>query len=620
MKFNQLLPLLMISVVLTGSCSLKSECIVSSPDSKIKAVIEYEREQGMLTYRVISSEKEIISRGRIGINTDRGDFSSGIKLKKAVSGIVDETYTLPQGKVSKYHNRANEQLLTVRKGKQSLDIRFRVYDDGIAFRYEIPGEGEITIYNENSTVHLAGENFTFWGQAHPNRYGYEGALGPVESELISVPVLAELKDHRHFVLIAQAATYGHYIQPHFKRNGSDFEFCFPLDQEKIGPVRSGLPFISPWRMVIISPDNPGKIVESYLVENLNPPTQPAYLDEVGKIKEWVKPGNVMWDYIAKDADKPRMWIDAASEMGWDYYMADAGFADKWGGSDSVLKITEYAAGKDVNVIGWAHTREFNTREKAAETMSQYASWGLKGAKIDFFDHNTLSENPREWRDYEDTQQSLQMRDWIFELAIENKFLLELHGNTMPTGERRQYPNLMTLEGVDGMERRAKPAANDLTIPYTRNVMGPVSYTVIHFERSPGTHAYQLAMPVVYEAGLKIYAEHGRKLLEWPGRELIKDIPAAWDDTRFIEGLPASHIVIARRKGSDWFIGGMTDSARNVVIQLKFLDHGKNYNALIFSDDTHQTMKREIIEVNADSSLALDLLERGGFACRITLQP
>ena len=100
-------------------------------------------------------------------------------------------------------------------------------------------------------------------------------------------------------------------------------------------------------------------------------------------------------------------------------------------------------------------------------------------------------------------------------------------------------------------------------------MGPVSYTVIHFERSPGTHAYQLAMPVIYEAGLKIYAEHGRKLLEWPGRELIKDIPAAWDESRFIEGLPASHIVIARRKGSDWYVAGMTESAFPPCIRRPF---------------------------------------------------
>jgi alpha-glucosidase len=325
----------------------------------------------------------------------------------------------------------------------------------------------------------------------------------------------------------------------------------------------------------------------------------------------------MWDYIAKDGDKPRIWIDAASEMGWDYYMADAGFAEKWGGSDSVIKIIDYASGKGISILGWAHTREFDTREKAAGTMKRYASWGLSGAKIDFFDHNTLSDNPREWRDYEDTQQSLQMRDWIFDLAIENEFLLELHGNTMPSGERRQFPNLMTLEGVDGMERRAKPAANDLTIPYTRNVMGPVSYTVIHFERCPGTHAYQLAMPVVYEAGLKIYAEHGRKLLEWPGREFIQDIPAAWDETKYIEGLPASHIVIARRKGADWYVAGMTDAARKVEIPLKFLESGRYYSALIFSDDTHDTMSRKTDRVSNDSSITFELLERGGFACRLS---
>jgi alpha-glucosidase len=568
---------------------------------------------------VVSADQEIISQSSLGINTDAGDFSSGVKLKKASEAAVDETYILPQGKVSEYHNHANEIILSVGKDKRKLTIRFRVYDDGVAFRYEIPGKGEITIHNEKSTVQLAGENFTFWGQAHPNRYGYEGALGPVEKELVSIPVIAEIKDHRHFVLIGQAATYGHYIQPHFRRTGSEFEFVFPLDQEKIGPVISSLPFTSPWRMVIISPENPGRIVESYLVENLNPPTQMAFMNDDGTFKQWIKPGNVMWDFIAKDADKPRMWIDAASEMGWDYYMADAGFANRWGGNDSVMNIIQYAKTKNVNIIGWAHTREFDTREKAAETMSRYAEWGLKGAKIDFFDHNTLSENPREWRDYEDTQQSLQMRDWIFELGIENNFLLELHGNTMPTGERRQFPNLMTLEGVDGMERRTKPAANDLTIPYTRNVMGPVSYTVIHFERSPGTHSYQLAMPVVYEAGLKIYAEHGKKLLEWPGREFIQDIPAAWDETRFIEGYPASHIVLARRKGTDWYIGGMADSARIVIVPLNFLEPGKAYNALIFSDETHDTMKREVLEVNAASSIRLNLLERGGFACRISLK-
>jgi alpha-glucosidase len=594
---------ILLIVIFTGACSPKSDFSISSPDGQITARLMFDRKSGALNYTVQSREHEIISASPVGLITSIGDFTGGMKLKKYTQKTIDETYTLPQGKVSTYRNNANELTVILKKEGKEVDVIFRVYNDGIAFRYEIPGEGEIEISGESSAIQLAGENFTYWGQNHPNRYGYESALGPIDGEQMSNPVLAHIQDHNHFVLMGQAATNGTYIQPHFQRTGSGFQYSFPLDQEKLGPVKTTLPFQSPWRMVIISPENPGKIVESYLVENLNPPTDPAFLNPDGTLKDWIRPGSVMWDYIAKDGDKPRMWIEATAEMGWEYYMADAGFVNRWGGADTVANVIEYANSKNVGVIGWAHTREFNTREKAAETMKRYADWGLKGAKIDFFDHNTLSENPREWRDYEDTQQSLQMRDWIFEYGMANSFLLELHGNTIPTGERRHYPNLMTLEGVDGMERRNKPAANDLTIPYVRNVMGPVSYTIIHFERCPGTHAYQMAMSIVYEAGLKIYAEHGEKLLEWPGREMIKDVPAEWDEIKYIEGMPASHIVIARRNGENWYIGGMTDEARDVTFPLDFLAEGKNYEALIFSDNTQTEMNREIRKVNKADKLS-----------------
>jgi alpha-glucosidase len=597
-------------------CKSKSDFQVSSPDGFIIARLMFDKEQGAISYSVQSSGIEIIAPGRLGLLTGKGDFSSGMKLKKRSSRTIDETYVLPQGKVSTYRNHANELILNLMTDGGEMNILFRVYNDGVAFCYEIPGEGDIEITEELSTIQLAGENFTYYGQNHPNRYGYESALGPIEGNRMSNPVLAHIKDHNHYVLMGQAATNGSYIQPHFSRSGSAFTYSFPLDQEKLGPVVASLPFKSPWRMIIISPDDPGKIVESYMVENLNPPTRETFFNPDGSFREWILPGRVMWDFIAKDGNKPRMWIDAVSNMGWEYYLADAGFVNRWGGADSVPEMVDYARSKNVNIIGWAHTREFDTREKAASTMGLYAGWGLKGAKIDFFDHNTTSENPREWRDYEDTQQSLKMRDWILELGIENSFLLELHGNTIPTGERRQYPNLMTLEGVDGMERRTKPAANDLTIPFVRNVMGPVSYTVIHFERSPGTHAYQMAMPIVYEAGLMIYAEHGQKLLEWPGREMIKDVPSAWDETKFIDGLPASHIVIARRKGEEWFIGGMTGEARIVTLSMDFLDGSRNYNALIFSDLNHEEMLRETKVVKKADHLSIDLLPRGGFAMRI----
>lgn len=606
----------MLSVFLAVGCSLDKNISLSSPDGQITLQVQYESDNGTLIFDVQSRGSKVIGQGRTGLVTDYADFTSGTKLKSFRLSEIDETWAIPQGKVSQYRNQANVLEVTLKKEGKEMVVEFRVYDDGFAFRYMIPGEGKIVLHDEHTAFTLAGENCVFWGQKHPNRYGYESALDKVDANLISTPVLAFIKENNHFVLAGQAGTRGNYIQPHFERNGSTLSYRFPLDQEKIGPVKSGLPFSSPWRMIVISAGNPGKIVETYMPENLNPPTRQELKSQDGTLAEWIKPGRVMWDYIAKDGDKPRMWIDATAEMGWEYYMADAGFVNRWGGPDSVEAVISYAAKKNVGVIGWAHTREFNTPEKAAETMGKYSGWGLKGAKIDFFDHNTLSENPKEWRDYEDTQQSLQMRDWILEEGIKHSMLLELHGNTMPSGERREFPNLMTLEGVDGMERKTKPAANDLTIPFVRNVMGPVSYTIIHFERSPGTHAYQMAMAVIYEAGLKIYAEHGKKLLGWPGRELISQIPAEWDESRFIEGFPGSYITMARRHGKVWYVAGMTSGSRSSEICLDFLERNIPYKALIFSDQSHDHMNREVRVVKTGDCIHVDLLERGGFTIQI----
>ncbi len=610
------LPFLLILLTAAGLNSA-ADYSVASPDGNIAVTVTVDEENGTLFYRIESRGSEIVSASPVGIHTSRGDFRTGLTFVSQSVNEINETYILPHGKVSTYKNHANEQTLRLSKNGQSIEILFRAYNDGVAFCFVIPGSGEIEFFEETSAIHLAGRDVTYWGQQHPNRYGYEGSLGPVTADRLSVPVLACLKDSGHYVLMGQAATYGHYIQPHFERSGSAFRYCFPLDQSRIGPVRSTLPFQSPWRMIIISPSTPARIVESYLVENLNPSTDSRLLNPDGTVRQWVRSGRAMWDYIAGDRDNPIMWVDLVAAMGWEYYLADAGFADRWGGEQAVRKAIRYAASKNVGIIGWAHTRDYDTYEKAAAAMRRYARWGLKGAKIDFFDHNTHDENPTQWRDYEDTQRSLQMRDWIFELGIENRFVLELHGNTMPSGERRRYPHLMTLEGVDGMERKTKPAANDLTIPYMRNVMGPVSYTVIHFDRSPGSDAYQLAMPIVYEAGIMIYAEHGQKLLAWTGKEMIQKIPSAWDETRFIEGKPAEYILLARRKGQDWFVAGMTDQARTAVFELDFLDENCSYAALIFRDQTQDAMDREIRTVTRASMLSIPMLQRGGFAMHLS---
>lgn len=231
-KINIIRLSVLLWICIFASCSTKTDFSISSPDGQITAILKFNKEQGSVHYQVLSQKQEIISSSSMGISTSLGDFTSGMKLKGSSTKTIDETYHLPQGKVSTYRNHANEQTLTFNKNGQQLNILFRVYNDGIAYCYEIPGNGNIEFSGESSSINLADTNLTYYGQNHPNRYGYESALGPIDGEQMSNPVLAHLKDKNYFVLMGQAATYGNYVQTHFQRSDNRFTYSYPLDQKK----------------------------------------------------------------------------------------------------------------------------------------------------------------------------------------------------------------------------------------------------------------------------------------------------------------------------------------------------------------------------------------------------
>lgn len=580
---------------------------VASPDGKVAAKLVFHEAGGTLWYSVSSGGATILDQSPLGIVTDKGDFTRGLTLAGSALSVVNETYTLPAGKRSTYTNRANELLLKVSKGQQEMHVRFRAYDDGIAYSYAIPGSGQIQISGETSAFALSGGQISYWGQNHPNNYGYETMLGPITGERFSVPVLARLGERNHFVFLAQAATYGTYIMPNFQRQGSVLKVSFPMDQE--GPVKTTLPFQSPWRLAVISPGNLGKIVETVMLENLNPPTEPELVNA-----DWIKSGRASWDFLARDRENTPRWLDFDAQMGWEYHLVDAGFQRTL----DVPQITKYATEKGIRMIGWAHVSNLKTPQEAEQLLAQYAGWGLKGAKLDFFDHNPFTGNKRT-NDFEDTQASLELRDRAMQLAAQRHMVLEFHGCTLPSGERRRYPHFMAAEGVAGMEKRNGKIENDLTIPFVRNIMGPTSYTVVKFDRSLGSHAYQMAQAVVYETGIQIYAERHDRILAFKGVEFLKKLPANWDETRFIDGYPGTHAIFARRKSSDWFLGGFTDEARTAAIPLRFLNPGTSYLARIYRDGASKTdlVIEEKTFTSADT-LTLPMLQAGG--CAVYLHP
>jgi hypothetical protein len=173
---------------------------------------------------------------------------------------------------------------------------------------------------------------------------------------------------------------------------------------------------------------------------------------------------------------------------------------------------------------------------------------------------------------------------------------------------------MTAEGIAGMEKRTPRIQNDLTIPYVRNIMGPASYTVIKFDRSLGSHAYQMGQAVVYEAGIQIYAERHDRILGFAGADFLKHLPANWDDIKFLEGLPESHAIYARRKGNDWYLGGITNQARTATIPLSFLVPGVAHTARIYRDGASATeMTVETRTLGSTDVLSIPMRALGGFA-------
>ena len=604
-------PVLALGAVLLGgglTSARAADHSVRSPGGNLSATVTHDRAAGTLRYRLHSRGTVLIDQGELGLHTDGGDFTAGLKLVRQGRKVIRETYQLPVGKRSTYLNHANELELAFRKGSGELRVVLRAYDDGLAFRYALPGSGPVQITSETTTFPLGGGEMTAWGQAHPNSYGYESPLGPVTADRISMPVLVQLKDRKHFLFVAQAASYGNYIIPNYQRQGNTLKVSFPLDQRE--PVKATLPWASPWRVAIVARDTVGAIVESTLLENLNPPTEPAL-----RQAPWIRPGRASWDFIAGDGDQLRKWIDFDAQMGWEYHVADAGWERR---VPDMAEVAAYARSKKIGIVAWgkvANRTALNTPERTEAWMSQLAKLGIAGAKVDFFDQRDGTAEKTD--DLEDTQPRLIVRDFLSEIAAKHRLLVEFHGCAVPSGERRRWPHVMSAEAVYGLERRKQIVEHDLTIPYVRNVIGPVSFTPFHLTRSAGSLAYQLGQVVLYETGVQIFAERHDQILAFEGVDLLKAVPAAWDEIRFIEGHPGSHAVIARRKGDSWFVGGISGEARTVRVPLTFLARGGAYRADIYRDGENKTaLVKEQKQVRREDTLELALLPAGGFVVHL----
>ncbi len=363
---------------------------------------------------------------------------------------------------------------------------------------------------------------------------------------------------------------------------------------------------TPWRVILIGDLN--TLVNSDIIPDLNPAPDPKLFPR-GNQTEWIKPGRAVWKYLNGGGDGTlevmKHFTDGAAALGFEHNILE-GFWTRW--TDEQLKeLVDYSKQKGIGIWLWKHSKSLRDPASRDSFFRKCNEMGIAGAKIDFFDH--------------EAKEVIDLYSAIFKEAAQYHVMLDFHGANKPTGLARTYPNSLTYEAVRGMEasRLMDRATHETTIPFTRCLAGPAEYTVVMFSdrKRNTTWAHQIATAAIFSAPLLTYAANPDTILANPAVEIIKSIPATWDETIV---LPPSEIgelaAYARRKGETWFVAVINGiEPKRIKIPLKFLKG--NYRALIAKDDRNNSAS--VIIENKNFGLAdaieLNLVSGGGFIAR-----
>jgi alpha-glucosidase len=552
-----------------------------------------------------------------------------------------------QRNIPDHYNQLRISLHEKQSPGRRVDLIFRAYNEGAAFRYFLPQQPALekfTLLAEYTGFYFAREASAFALNLGRFNTSNEGEFGPTKlnlikpSSIINLPLLVEIPGGPWVGLLeADLTDYaGMYVGGVPGIENALVSRLSPSRDRMDQVVVGSTPKTSPWRVLLIN-DRPGGLIESnYLILNLSAPSVLADTS-------WIAPGKAAWDWwsgsFARNVTfKPGMntatmehYVDFAAGHHLEYMLVDAGWypeKDYTNPGDilsyvpevNVPEIIAHAKQKGVKVLLWVYWGAMD--KQMDEALDLYAKWGAAGIKVDFMDH--------------DDQPMVNFYERLVRKAAEHHLVVDLHGAYKPTGLRRTYPNLLTREGVMGMEYskwsdRVTPE-HDVTLPFTRMLAGPMDYTPGCFNNATreqfkpqnlepmcqGTRAHQLAMYAVFESPLVMLSDYPEDYDHNPGMEFLDKVPTVWDETKVLNGEPARYVTIARRHGDTWYLGAMTNwDARDLDVPLSFLGAGE-YEAQIFADGadadkvaTSLTISRR--KVKTGEKLTLHLAPGGGTA-------
>lgn len=587
---------------------------VASPNGSVSVTIKQDivselyANQTNCYYQVSLNNAVLLDWSPLGVKTGNQAYVSDLTFVSKTDSVVNETYTLPSGKRSQYQNKANQTRLVFKNANNgNVAIVFRVYDEAVAFRYEIMGTGSATITGEQSGFRIP-TGSTGWAQNFSGYYEATYDKGTVGTDFKTIdmafPGLFKTSTGS-WILLSESAVYGDYCASHMNvlsNAANTFMVKFPQTS-----LSGTLPWKTPWRVAIVGASL-ANVVESSVIDNLNPPT------EVSDIT-WVKSGRCAWSWLSQgtgDLTLQEKYVTFAHNAGWEYNLIDDGF-----NKASMPALATFAQTNSVGNELWYNYSDLNTQAKQDAAVAQWKSWGVKSLKIDFISN--------------DNQSFMQWYDMTAQTLAKNQIMVTFHGSTIPRGQRRRWPNIMTYEGVRGDEYygRGYPGpSHDCMLPFTRNVIGPMDATPVLFTtgrvtngtptEKTTTDAHELALSVVFESGLMHFADSPESYSASAGFPFLKAVPSAWDDIHFIDGAPGQSVILARRKGNDWYVAGISAvAAKTMTVPLDFLKPG-SYSVDLYRDSTGSAhvIAKQTLTVQSSTPLSIPVSTNGGFVFKI----
>jgi len=559
--------------------------------------------------------------------------------------------------VPDHYNQLTVSLQERAAPHRRLDIIFRAFNEGIAFRYSLPkqsGLEKFVLSSENTGFYFARPAFAYASTSSRYLNAYEtqfvrSNVNEIKPNSMAVlPLLVQLSGGPWLAILeADLRDYaGMYLGGVLGVPDSLTSKLAPLPDEfyekefkliyftSAEAVRGSTPQLTPWRILLVSP-NPGQLIEhDYLVLDLNPPSA---LPDVS----WIRPGKVAWSWwsgdFASEVDfKPGMntatmihYTDFAADHHLEYMLIDGG----WSAENDITRsipaidlpaILEHARARGVKVMLWVHWEAL--KKQMEEALSLYEKWGIAGVKIDFMNR--------------DDQEMVNFYEEMARKTAAHHLVVDWHGAYKPTGLSRTYPNVLNYEAVQGMEYSKgfylTTPEHDVTLPFTRMLAGPMDYTPGCFNNATkaqfkprdiqpmcqGTRAHQLAMYVVFLSPLEMLSDYPESYDHNPGMEFLDKVPTVWDETRVLNGEPAKYVTLARRHEQIWYLGAMTNwDDRDLEVPLSFLGSGA-YAAEIFADGPDADQVATSLQmfkkrISSNETLHVHLASGGGYAAIFT---